>query len=199
MRRLLAVPVLLALLAPSASAQKTPSLALAADVGPAIPLGEFADDGAELGWGLGVSATVRLGRLLGVYASFERTTFGVEEDAGYPEDDWTDTGYGVGARLWIPVDPDARFHPWAQLGVGWHDLDKPIAGPEFAEVDTDGIMTVEAGAGVDVAIARQVLFLRPMVRYRRYAFELETAGETTETHVSSLTLGLGIVVVVLPR
>ena len=190
MRRMLALPLLL--LASSAAAQRTPSLAVAADVGPAFPLGDFADDGAETGWGVGVSATVRLTRLLGVYGSYERTSFDVE---GRGDDAWTDTGMGVGVRVWFPAAERARLHPWAQLGVGWHDLDRPL-GAEFAELDTDGIRTLEGGAGVDVALVRQVLFLRPAIRYRTYSFEVDLGGETAETSASHLTLALGVMAVV---
>jgi hypothetical protein len=196
MRRTLAVPLLL--LASSAAAQGTPSLSLAADVGPAFPLGEFADDGARVGWGLGVSATVRLTRLFGLYGSYERTSFDVEEAASPGDGTWTDTGLGVGAQIWFPVGDQARIHPWARLGLGWHDLDPPIAGPEFARLDSDRIRTVEGGAGLDIALARQLLFLRPMLRYRRYSFEVESAGGTSSTSISALTLGLGLMVAVGP-
>lgn len=197
MRCWLAVPLLM--VASSAVAQGTPSLALAADFGPAIPLGEFKDDGAELGWGLGASATVRLTRLLGVYGSYERTSFDLEETTRARGDGtWTDTGLGVGAQLWLPVRERARFHPWIRLGVGWHDLDPPIAGPEFAAVDTEGIRTFEGGGGLDIELARQFLFLRPVVRYRRYSFDVERPGLTSSTNISSITFGLGLVVVAGP-
>jgi hypothetical protein len=196
MRCLLAVPLLLLLAGPS-SAQRIPSVALGADIGPAIPLGEFADDGAKVGWSVGASAALRLTRHLGLYVSAERASFGVDESAGNPGDGtWTDTGVGVGGRLWFPVREDARTHPWVQLGVGWHNVDKPIAGPQFAGLDTDRIRTIEGGAGLDIALTRQVLFLRPTARYRRYSFSVETPTETLRTRISALSLGIGIVVVI---
>lgn len=192
MRRLLAVPLLL--LASSAVAQGTPSFDVAADFGPAIPLGEFSDDGAKLGWAMGATATVRLTRLFGLYATAERTSFDLEETTRSPGDgSWTDRGLGVGAKVWFPVRDQARLHPWAQLGVGWHDIDPPIAGPEFAGVDTDGLLTFEGGAGFDIAVSRQFLFLRPVVRYRRYSFNVDFPERTATTRISSLSLGLGLV------
>ena len=189
MRRFLAVPFLL--LATSATAQRAPTVALAADLVPAIPLGEFADDGAELGWGRSTSVTIRLTRALGLYGSYERTSFNIEDRA----QTWTDRGLGAGLKLWLRSREDTRIRPWAQVGIGWHDLDAPIAGPEFARVDTNGLRTIEGGAGVDIAVARRVLFVRPVVRYRRYSFEVKSASETAETTTSYLALGVGLVLV----
>lgn len=194
MRAGLAVPLLL-LLAGGAAAQETPSIALAVDAGPAFPLGDFSDDGADIGWGVGVSAAARITRLLGLYVALERTSFDVADAAAPGDGTWTDDGVSVGARLWLPVRHPARLQPWAQLGLGWHDVDPPIAGTEFGELDTDGIATLEGGAGVDVAIIRDRIFLRPALRYRKYDFELELPGETRNTSVSSLTLALGVSVV----
>jgi hypothetical protein len=192
MRRLLAVPLLF--LATSASAQGVPSFSVAADVGPAFPLGDFADDGAERGWSASVSAAARLTRLFGLYAGYERTSFDVQQS----DDTWTDSGLGAGVRMWFPVRPGARLHPWAQLGAGWHDLDPLIAGPEFSDIDTDGILTLDGGAGLDVAVAGQRVFVRPAVRYRRYSFEAESPGQTAKTTVSSITFALGMMVVLHP-
>lgn len=195
MRRLLAVPLLF--LATSASAQAVPSFSVAADVGPAFPLGDFADDGADRGWSASVSAAARLTRLFGLYAGYERTSFDVEA-ADAADDTWTDSGLGAGVRMWFPVRPGARLHPWAQLGAGWHDLDPLIAGPEFSGIDTDGILTLEGGAGLDVAVAGQRVFVRPAVRYRRYSFEAESVAGTAKTTVSSITFALGLMVVLHP-
>jgi hypothetical protein len=196
MRPILAIPLIL--LATSTAAQ-APSLALAADFGPALPLGEFSDDGAELGWALGVSGTVRLTRLFGLYASYERTSFGVEDTgSNHTDGTWTDRGLGVGARLWVPVRDRPRIQPWAQLGLGWHDLDPPIAGPEFAVLDTQGMLTIEGGAGIDIALAGQVLFFRPTLRYRRYSFSVESPQVTSTSRVSYLALGVGLVAVWTP-
>ena len=184
--------LLLLLAAAPAAGQRTPSLALAADIGPAFPLGEFSDDGARRGWGFGASATLRVTRLLGAFIAAERTTFDVEESASPGDGTWTDDGLSVGVRAWLPVRDDARVHPWAQLGVGWHDVDPPIAGAEFAGLETDGIRTLESGAGVDVAILREKLFLRPAARYRKYDFELELGDDVRRTSVSSLTVAVGV-------
>lgn len=196
MRRLLAVPLLF--LATSASAQGIPAFSVAADVGPAFPLGDFADDGAERGWSASVSAAARLTGLFGLYAGYERTWFDVEAAADAADDTWTDSGLGAGVRMWFPVRPGARIHPWAQLGAGWHDLDPLIAGPEFSSIDTDGIITLEGGAGLDVAVAGERVFVRPAVRYRRYSFEAESPGQTAKTTVSSITVALGLMVVLNP-
>lgn len=191
------IALTLLLMASGALAQTTPSIDLGVDVGPSVPLGEFADDGAGLGLGFSVSATVRPIRLLGVYAAYERTSFPVDEAARPDDDDrWTDNGFSVGVRFWVPVRESSRLHPWGRLGVGWHDLDQPLGGPEFSLVDTEGVRTIGGAAGVDLVLANQAILLRPTVRYRRYSFTVESPTETSTSRVAFLTFGLGAAVVV---
>jgi hypothetical protein len=198
MRALLVLPLLL--LAGSAAAQRTPSVTLAADFGPSFPFGDFADDGAETGWGLGVSGAVRITRGIGVYASYERATFDIDSSAaGADVEDWTDSGIGVGARFWFPTAANARVQPWTQLGIGWHDVDPPPGRAEFADVDTDGIRTIEGGGGIDIAVAKRTLFLRPAIRYRKYSFEADAGQSVSKRSVAYLTLALGAAIVIAPR
>ncbi|HSJ23942.1 MAG TPA: hypothetical protein VK929_04595 [Longimicrobiales bacterium] len=179
------------------SAQALPAIHVAADAGPAFPLGGFADDGAGRGWGGSVSAAVRVTRRLGVYASWERNSFPVSESApSRGGRRWTDTGLGIGPRLWLPVGDSARVEPWLQVGVGWHDLDPLIAGPAFANLDLDGVLTLEGGGGLDIRLTDRRLFLRPAVRYRSYRFDVEMPDANARTRVSSLTIAVGLAVVV---
>ncbi len=190
MRYALALGLLL--VANSAVAQKAPALILGAGGGVAIPLGDFADDGANTGWMVNASASVRITRVLGAYASYERLTFGLDDSAASGGDDsWVDSGVGVGAQLWVPMREDARVQPWVRLGVGWHDLDPLIAGGAFSSEDTKGIRTLEGGVGLDIAVAGRSLFIRPTARYRRYSFSVTVDGQESSTSVSSLTLSLG--------
>jgi hypothetical protein len=196
MRRLLFAALLIISLPASATAQHFPPIYLAADVGPAFPLGSFADDGAKRGWGGSVSAAVRITRRIGVYGSWERTSFPVSESApSGGGGNWTDTGVGVGPRLWLPVRDSARIQPWVQVGLGWHDLDPLIAGPAFAQLDLDGVLAVEGGGGLDIRLTDRRLFLRPAVRYRSYGFAVEMPDGTARARVSFLTLVVGLAVV----
>jgi hypothetical protein len=198
MRRVLAVSLLLA--ANQVAAQQLPSLALGADFGPAIPLGDFADQGAELGWTANLSATVRLTRLLGVSAFYARSSFGLEDLAGHGP--WTDSGFGGAARVWLPVGHGTRMQPWMQLGVGRHDLDPLFGRLGLASLDTEGITTIEGSAGIDVPLTPRLLLLGPTFRYRKYSFEVEPApkagatGRTWEATISSFSVGAGLAVVV---
>jgi hypothetical protein len=197
MWRLALAAFLAASLATAGSAQQAPAVYLAADLGPAFPLGDFADDGAGRGWGGSASAAVRVTRRLGIYGSWERNSFPVSETA--PSGGgrrWTDTGLGVGPRLWLPVSDAARMEPWVQVGVGWHDLDPLIAGPAFANLDLEGILTLEGGGGLDIRLTDRRLFLRPAVRYRSYRFEVEMPAGNARTRVSSLTVAIGLSFVV---
>ncbi|NJD09224.1 MAG: porin family protein [Gemmatimonadetes bacterium] len=191
MRRLLAVALLL--IANSVSGQQARPLALGFDLGPALPIGEFADDGAELGWAANLSATLRITPTLGVSASYSRTTFGLDEAAtSSGNDNWTDSGVGVGARLWYPKrDEQSRFRSWLQLGLGWHDLDPLIAGPEFSVIDTEGILTPEGSGGIEFVISPRLLLLGPTLRYRRYTFEVETATGALKSRISWLSVAVG--------
>jgi hypothetical protein len=200
MRRLLALPLLPLLATTAALAQGTPSLGIASDAGAAIPVGAFASDGASVGLSLGLSAAVRLTRVFGIYTSLERTAFPIKQSAGAPGDgSWKDMAVGGGVRLWLPVPEERRLHPWAQVGFGWHNLDAPIVGQQFSAIDTKGLRTLEAGAGVDIALeSKRIFFLRPIVRYRRYAFALDAPPTTVTSSVSYLTLGVGLVMAVGP-
>lgn len=195
MRRVLAVSILALVASSAALAQGGQAMGIAIDAGAALPLGAFARDGATSGLTMGATATLRVTSSIGVYASLERTMIPVSRSAPAPGDgSWTDQGVGAGVRLWLPQREDRRLRPWAQLGLALHDLDQPIAGTEFARIDTKGLVTVEGGAGLDIALeARRIWFLRPIVRYRRYAFEVETPSATARSQSSFLTLGVGLV------
>lgn len=193
MRHALSVVTLL-LAAVPAAAQDLPRATISVDGGVAIPLGEFRSDGARTGWAVGATGTVRVLGPLALYASVERTTFGVGDAPAGDVDRWTDTGLGAGLRLWLPQGEGRRWLPWAQLGVGWHDTDPPLADAAFAALDTDGIMTLEGGAGVDLLLAGGRLMLRPALKFRRYGYEIEVDDTTSRASVSSLTLAVGLVV-----
>jgi hypothetical protein len=196
MRCLVAVPLLL--LATTAAAQ-TPTFSIAADLGPAIPLGSFANDGARVGWSSGASAALRIRQPIGVYLSLERTSFPIDAArAATTTGRWTDTGVGAGVRVWLPVAAQSIVQPWIQLGAGLHTTDAPIAGPRFADVDTERIRTLESSGGVDIALGGQRLLLRPNVRYRRYAFSVTSPSQTERSTISSLVLALGLAFVTGP-
>lgn len=184
MRRLLILALLTAIAANPAAAQRSPPIYLAVDAGPSFPLGAFADDGARRGWAGSLSAAVRVTRRLGVYGAWERTSFPVSESApSGGGQDWTDTGVGVGLRVWLPVSDSARVQPWVQAGPGWHDLDPLIAGPAFQRLDLDGVLALEAGGGLDIRLTGRRLFLRPAVRYRSYRFAVDMPDGTARTRV----------------
>jgi hypothetical protein len=194
MRVALAVLPLFLLSMPAGAQQRAP-LDVAGDVGIAIPLGEFADDGAGVGWSAAITGALRVAGPLGIFASVERASFGVDPTRqGVTADRWTDTGVAAGVRLWRPAAADARLRPWVQVGMGLHFTDAPLGGPEFAAVDTDGIRTIEGGAGVDIALFSQRLLVRPTARYRRYRFELETPARTMRNTAQYVALAVGLVV-----
>ncbi len=182
----------------AARAQGNQAVGISADVGAAVPLGAFASDGAKAGLALGATATLRLTSVLGVYASLERTAFPVKQSAASPGDGtWTDMGVGAGVRLWVPSREDRRLRPWAQIGLALHNLDAPIAGVEYAVIDTKGLLTIEGGAGLDIALGtKRVWFLRPIVRYRRYSFKVEAPNATATSRSSYLTFGVGVVMAI---
>lgn len=191
--RYMVAGLLLASLAATAEAQVLPRATVAAEAGLAFPLGQFRDDGAGLGWMAGLTGTWRVRSPVALYVTAERTTFGVEDAPAGDMDHWTDTGFGAGLRLWLPLGAERRWLPWVQLGAAWHDTDAPLADSAFAVLDTDGIVTLDAAAGVDVALPGRKVMLRPALKYRRYRYELRVDEATSRTSVSWLTLGLGFV------
>lgn len=193
MRRLLAITFVL--IANSAAAQQTPSLAVGVDVGPAFPIGDFADQGAETGWTGSVAATVRLTQVLGVSASYSRASFGLGKGAQIGgKDSWTDSGLGAGIRFWYPLREQRRLEPWLQLGLGWRRLDPLLAGPAFSSIDTDGILTLEGSTGLDYVLTRRLLLLGPTLRYRSYGFKANTPTTTLRTAVKWWSLSAGVAI-----
>lgn len=200
MHRALAVPLLPLFLSTGALAQRVPRLNIAGDIGMAIPLGAFDSDGASAGRSLGTSASLRLTRVFGIYASLERTSFPVSQTARAPGDGtWTDLGVGGGVRLWGPPGIKGRVHPWAQLGIGRHNVDAPIADPQYSVLDTKGILTIEGGAGIDIALGPgRMWYARPIVRYRRYSFSVDAPAASATNRISYFAIGIGLVLAVGP-
>lgn len=193
MRRLLAIT--LVVIANSAAAQQRPSLAVGLDLGPAFPVGNFADQGAETGWTANVAATVRLTRVLGVSASYSRASFGLGKTGQLGgKDSWTDSGLGAGVRFWYPLREQARLQPWLQLGLGWHRLDPLLAGPAFSSIDTDRILTLEGSAGLEYVLTPRLLLLGPTLRYRSYGFKANTPTATLKTAVKWWSLSAGVAI-----
>lgn len=201
MRRWLAIPLAATLASQHAAAQDVSRFGIGADVGAAIPLGSFRSDGARTGVTVGATATMRLTDLVGLYASAEQTAIGVKSTAVAPGDGtWNDTGFGAGVRVKLFRPRPRRLLPWAQVGIASHTLDAPISSTAFRQLDGKRIQTFEGGAGMDIALgARNRWFLRPVLRYRRYDFSVQSASVTQTSRATYLAAGVGLVMAIGPR
>lgn len=168
---------------------------VAADIGMAVPAGEFSRAGARTGFAAGLNASVQVLGPAGVYASVDRASFAIASTAATTAARrWTDTGLGAGVRFSTQDGWHERVMPWVQVGLGFRFTDPPLGEAAFADLDTDGFIAVEGGAGFDLAVIPQRLHVRPTARYRRYAFEVETPGQTLRTTVQYVSLAVGLVV-----
>ena len=84
--------------------------------GVALPQGDWKDDGAETGWGYGVSLTFRPLSMLGFYGGWDRFRFGISNDASIDDIDLTfiDSGLRAGIELNLPLP---RVSPFIGGGI----------------------------------------------------------------------------------
>lgn len=186
------------LVAPAAPAQQILPVSLEVRGGLGFPMGDFptrglvAQEAVESGDGFALRGTYNLIPLLGVYAGFERYSFGVdEEEAAGPDLNFVDSGFSAGAQLSLPLAMLAGVSPWIRGGAIFHILDyelEEIAGVE-ANTSSDRTLGFEAGAGVDIPLG-QVLSFTPGVTYRSY--EPQFDGLTDGERLSYLAVEMGL-------
>lgn len=190
MKRMLWIPLALTLaLVPIAGvqAQITP-FSVEAEAGVVIPTGDFGDDFATTGFGLGLTAAYRVAPMLDLYAGFSWQRFGAEDDPEFGEFDVDidDSGFSLGGRLHFPGAPG--ISPWVRAGVIFHRL--KVSGSEGGfsiSVESDRTVGFELGGGAAFPVAPRVE-ITPSLSFRRYTPEL--AGESDEA-VTYLGLGVG--------
>jgi hypothetical protein len=163
-----------------------------------FPTGDFptrglvAQEAVESGAGFALRGTYRVIPALGVYAGFERYSFGVdEEEAAGPDLNFVDSGFSAGAQLSLPLGMITGVSPWVRGGAIFHIFDYELEEDAGANPDTSSDRTLgfEAGAGVDIPLGL-ILSFTPGVTYRSYEPQFE--GLTNGERLSYLAVEMGL-------
>lgn len=159
----------------------------------AVPRGDLAEEDEDIsvgtGWTVGANATYHFMPMLGVYAGYTYTRFGVDGLEGV---DVLDQGFGAGVRLAIPT-PLIPIDPYVKAGLVYNTLsfefeDGP--GGDFDDVlDSDRSLGFEVGAGLGIGLGPKLSFT-PQVTYTRY--EPQFDGEGTDAHVEHIRVDVGL-------
>lgn len=179
--------------AAAANAQGTaPSTPLSIEIrgGAALPMGDLSDDdegGAETGYTFGANATFQATPMLGIYAGWTRSSFGVEdaEDVSI-----RDQGFEAGVKAMfgggtMPVSP------FVKGGVLFHTLSVAGEGEGVeAEVESDNAIGFEVGGGVAIPLGQR-MSVTPALTYSKFSTDEEDEF-FGEVNVSGLRLDIGL-------
>ncbi len=158
--------------------------------GLAFPSGDFGDTAddvgsVESGITYGANATLHFMPMLGVYAGYTRSQFGVE---GLDELDVIDEGFSGGLRVAIPT-PLIPIDPYFKAGVVYNQLKFEFDGSSEDFTDSDRSLGFEVGAGIGIGLGPKLSFT-PQVTYTRY--EPKYDGETDDFKVEHIRLDVGL-------
>lgn len=194
-----ALIVLLLLLPAVASAQQRLPIGVEAHAAFVVPTGEWAEeDNLDNGFGYGAALTFRASPVVGLYAGWDRATFGIgDEDSGL-DTEAVDAGYRAGVELRLPVGESAPAAPFARVGGVYNTTTFRFA----TAADTNGTIEFESDAelgfeaAVGVGVPAGPFILRPSLFFRTHSveFDLGELGSTASTvqyFGAMLALGFG--------
>lgn len=186
----------LPLLRPSPLAQELP-LSIEVRGGAAVPTGDWnEDDFAETALGFGAAVTIRPVPLAGIYAGWDRFTFGVDEgEPGELEEEVDasviDTNFRIGAEVGMPL-VGMPVSPFASAGLVYGKTEFEIASDDGAfGIKTDSSIGFEAAVGLGFYAGP--LTLRPAVGYRTRERKTAGSGDDSDNEsISCFTFILGV-------
>ncbi|HEX6909027.1 MAG TPA: hypothetical protein VF142_01455 [Longimicrobium sp.] len=175
-----------ALAAGEANAQLPIPLSVEGRVDYAVPVRDFDDIVDEgMSWGVGASLGVSPG--VGIYGTWSRTEFELED---LQDAEVQDEGFSVGVTTSLPSV--SGLAPWVGAGLVIHQFDFDDETDE--DSDEDGIeedLGFEVGGGLAIPLAPNVR-LTPGIGYRQYGVDVGTLLGTAEFDVSYFTAGVGL-------
>lgn len=156
----------------------------------AFPTGDFGeteDDvgSVETGTSYGANATFHFMPMVGVYAGYTRSVFGVE---GLDELDVIDQGFNAGVRLAIPT-PLIPIDPYVKAGLVLNTLSFEFDGDDEEFIESDNSLGFEVGAGIGIGLGPK-LSVTPQVTYTRY--EPKYDGESDDFKVEHIRVDVGL-------
>jgi opacity protein-like surface antigen len=162
--------------------------------GAGVPTGEFGE-GLKTGWGINANAAYFVTPVIGIYAGYSYSRFGIKDadweveeadlDFGF---DVTDSGIGLGAIVNVPGVPSLA--PWIRGGLVYHKLGFEVSGSGgSASVKGDAALGFEVGGGLAIPVAPRIS-ITPGVGYRQFRPRFD--GETADEAVTDLTFDIGV-------
>jgi hypothetical protein len=192
----LAAAVLAVLPAVPARAQGPGPVALELRGGAAVPLGSFRKR-VSTGTSYGALAELRLHRIVGLYAGYDRDSFGTRSGAELGgrtmSGDVESSAVRLGVQWALPVG-GGPLEPFLRTGVLFDRVTAGFEGSGGARVEESDRVTafnVEAGAGI--AFGRSVAIV-PGIRYFSLypRFRAADPNGRAELHLQHLSLTLGL-------
>lgn len=174
MRGIASLLVFAVVASPAAAAAQQPAptaelggLSIGLRLGPAVPTGQFSDDGVEVGLGFGMEVIIHPSRHVALYAGFGSASYTPSDPQAFGFDDSSIdlTGYEAGVRV-SPLAP-GRFDPWVGGGLVYKEILIEAGGGWMLFSDeTDHSFGYELAGGVGLAMSRHI-YLTPALRYQR--------------------------------
>lgn len=154
--------------------------------GAALPQGDFGED-LETGYTFGGNVGFQAVPMLGFYAGYTRSSFGIE-DNGEDGSRITDQGFDAGVRFAIPT-PLIPIDPFVKVGAIYHKLGIDGDGVDF---EFDSELGFEVGAGLGFNILPKVQ-LTPAVTYSQFNVSDDTFDEEgLDLDVKNLRVDVGL-------
>ncbi len=148
----------------------------------AVPVRDF-DDFVDEGMSWGVGASVAVSPGVGIYGTWSRTEFALED---LDDAEVRDQGFSVGLTTSLPSV--SGLAPWVGAGLVIHQFD---FNDEEGDDGIDEDLGFEVGGGLAIPLARNVR-LTPGIGYRQYGVDVGTLLGTAEFDVSYFTAGVGL-------
>lgn len=180
----------------AAAAQGIKPFTVEARGGLAYPMETF-DQGAKVGYLLGLTAKVSPLPFVSLYGGWDRARFDAEDDAGFAGVDTrvTDSGLRVGGELGVPLAGlMSGIAPYFQAGATFTRARVDVSGDETGTLEFESDVTggFELATGARIWLAPS-FSLTPEVRYRRTRHDFEEAPPLQiANEVAYLVTSLGI-------
>ena len=189
MRRIVIVPLALALTAGAAGAQEPAPGRWSAEAvaSVAFPTGQLGDADLGTGSGFELNARYRIMPHLALYAGWDWHHFSSDAELDGGRADIEDTGYAFGLRFEHPFARRASY--WLRTGgIANHiELENDDGDIVF---DSGHGLGFELGAGLTMKL-RDRVSVTPGARYRSLSRDVELGGTSSRVNLDYLSVGLG--------
>lgn len=198
MNRYVSFLLLSALVGPAAAAAQdsppTPvrgGFSLGLRLGPAVPTGQFREDGVRDGFGYGLEAILHPSPVVAMYAGFGTAGYPPSDPLEFLYDDTTIDVMGLEAGFRVSPLPSLPLSPWVGVGLVYKEIWVEGGGFIFGENNqTHHSFGWELAGGAGYAMTRRV-HITPAVRFQRLS-PREEIDSWSVTDANQLLMDVGI-------